>query len=153
MVGGLGVVIPQLLSHNIRRCLMKQWQFNLGISGSLLWVVVINNLDYVLETGSQSLNDLCTGYILGFITSLVFFLFWERVHGRIELFCKAESTSSKFFTGFMYSFLSIMALTGVAMSVFLSLSWHFNLSFSIASVAVAQGLTAIIKDIDYRHTS
>ena len=81
MVGGLGVVIPQLLSHNIRRCLMKQWQFNLGISGSLLWVVVINNLDYVLETGSQSLNDLCTGYILGFITSLVFFLFWERVHG------------------------------------------------------------------------
>jgi len=65
---------------------MKQWQFNLGISGSLLWVVVINNLDYVLETGSQSLNDLCTGYILGFITSLVFFLFWERVHGRIELY-------------------------------------------------------------------
>ena len=126
---------------------MQQWRMTIGFLGGLVWVVIINNLELVQKLQSQVINDIAIGYLLGVVTTFFSMYVWRvsPIH-CFKDFVLSETGLERAFAGFIFIFLSVIALSGWSMPVLLSLHWVFNLGFAIGAAVVSLG---IFPSIDY----
>lgn len=127
---------------------MKSWQVQLGGWGSIMWASVFFNAEYIREKGWDTAYQMANGYIIGFITAFVGYLFWEVIHGRWKNILGNERGFWRYFSAAPLFALTVVGLLGFLSSLVGSFPWQYNLSFFFAGVVVAQGLVPIINEID-----
>ncbi|WP_040242863.1 hypothetical protein [Chromohalobacter japonicus] len=127
---------------------MKNWQVQLGGWGSILWASVLFNAEIIREKGWDTAYQMASGYIIGFITAFVGYLFWEVIHGRWESVLGNERGFWRYFSAVPLFVLTVVGLLGFLSSLVGSFTWQYNISFFFAGVVIAQGLAPIINEID-----
>lgn len=127
---------------------MKTWQIQLGGWGSILWAIVIFNIEHIRNAGWLTTYQVSGGYMLGFITAFVGYLFWEIVHGRWHTIFGNERGFWRIFSAIPLLVLTVIGVLSFIAGLVGSQPWHYNLSFVLAGVVVSQGLVPIINEID-----
>lgn len=127
---------------------MKQWQIQIGGWGTILWLASFQALEYSNAHGYQITSKTIIGYIIGFVTAFVGYLFWEVIHGRWETLLGKERGFMRIISAIPLLFLFLFGAFGFFNAIFNSTPWFYNISFAIAGIVVGQGLIPIINHID-----
>lgn len=127
---------------------IKGWQIQLGGWGTILWIASFQIMQFLNDQGYASEAKAVVGYTLGFITAFAGYLFWEIWHGRWESIFGSERGFNRIISAVPLLLILLFGLFGFANSIFNSMTWHYNLTFALAGIVVAQGLIPIINHID-----
>ena len=126
---------------------MKSWQAQLGFWGFIVWLSMMFNLEQI-ETFNPTLRTISGGYVLGFITAISGFIFWEIIHGRFQRIVGPEKSLLSIISSLPLLLLVAFGLFGFINQIINNMPWVYNVAFVIAGIVVQQGVIPVINDMD-----
>lgn len=130
---------------------MKVWQAQLGLWGSLLWIMSFQLIEIAEEHNYEKIAHVAFGYTMGFIMIFAGQLLWDQ-HSRdgilSELF--ENNPLARYLFEFCLLLVALVALVQLFLTIFRDLPWYYNLSAMIGGLVVNQGVKPIIEHLEGR---
>lgn len=123
---------------------LKDWQIGVGVIGSALWLLALPGSEWLAKHQLDAAYKLNAGYVLGFLTAISGFIFWEIVFGRGKSFIDDH----KIFRYLSYVMLLVtlgLGLLALIAQIFGDTDWRFNIGALIGGLVVGLGVAPLVE--------
>jgi hypothetical protein len=120
------------------------WQIYAALLGIIAWLALLQSIDYIRQYGWLKLYSSASGYVIGFITALAGWLFWEILQGRGKKFLD-DQPALRWISIVQLCAIFIFGLAGFFKSIWGTNDWTFSLAYFIGATVVGKGLMPFLE--------